>query len=164
VKKEHDMVDAARARKLAVRIREIVAATLKTQVKDPRLGMVTITDTKITGDLRDATVFYTVLGDEIERAATAAALESAKGVLRSAVGRQTGVKFTPTLTFSADDIPKNAREIDDLLAKARESDAELQRLAAGKDYAGEPDPYRAPREDSEEEDDAKVDDKADGGA
>jgi ribosome-binding factor A len=151
------MVDAARARKLAVRIREIVAATLKTQVKDPRLGMVTITDTKITGDLRDATVFYTVLGDEIERAATAAALESAKGVLRSAVGRQTGVKFTPTLTFSADVIPENAREIDDLLAKARESDAELQRLAAGKDYAGEPDPYRVPREDAEEEDDAKVD-------
>jgi ribosome-binding factor A len=163
MKKEHDMVDAARARKLAVRIREIVAATLKTQVKDPRLGMVTITDTKITGDLRDATVFYTVLGDEMERAATAAALESAKGVLRSAVGRQTGVKFTPTLTFSADDIPENVREIDDLLAKAREADAELQRLAAGKKHAGEPDPYRAPREDSED-DDAKVDDRVDGGA
>lgn len=141
------MVDAARARKLAVRIREIVAATLKTQVKDPRLGMVTITDTKITGDLRDATVFYTVLGDETERAATAAALESAKGVLRSAVGRQTGVKFTPTLTFSADVVPETAREIDDLLAKAREADAELQRLAAGKEHAGEADPYRAPRED-----------------
>jgi len=113
------MADAARARKLAVRIREIVATTLKTQVKDPRLGMVTVTDTKITGDLQDATVFYTVFGDETDRAATAEALESAKGVLRSAVGRQTGVKFTPTLTFQADIVPETAREFDDLLAKVR---------------------------------------------
>jgi ribosome-binding factor A len=140
------MVDAARARKLAVRIREIVAETLRTQVKDPRLGMVTVTDVKITGDLRDATVFYTVLGDEIERAATAVALESAKGVLRSAVGRQTGVKFTPTLAFQADLVPDTAREIDDLLAKARLADEELQRRAAGAAYAGDADPYRSAEE------------------
>jgi ribosome-binding factor A len=145
------MADAARARKLAVRIREIVAATLRSQVKDPRLGMVTVTDTKITGDLRDATVFYTVLGDETERAATAAALESAKGVLRSAVGRQTGVKFTPTLTFLADVVPDTAREIDDLLAKARLADEELQRRAAEAEYAGEPDPYKVPVTDDEED-------------
>jgi ribosome-binding factor A len=147
------MADAARARKLAVRIREIVATTLKTQVKDPRLGMVTVTDTKITGDLQDATVFYTVFGDDTDRAATAEALESAKGVLRSAVGRQTGVKFTPTLTFEADVVPETAREIDDLLAKAREADAELQRIAAGKEYAGEADPYRVKAEDEDESDD-----------
>ncbi len=144
------MADAARARKLATRIREVVADTLRTQVKDPRLGMVTVTDAKITGDLRDATVFYTVLGDETELAATAAALESAKGVLRSAVGRQTGVKFTPTLTFTADIIPETAREISDALARAQAADAELQRLAAGKEYAGEPDPYRTPAEDDDE--------------
>jgi ribosome-binding factor A len=148
------MADAARARKLATRIREVVADTLRTQVKDPRLGMVTVTDAKITGDLRDATVFYTVLGDETERAATAAALESAKGVLRSAVGQQTGVKFTPTLTFTADIVPDTAREIEDLLAKAREADAELQRLAAGKTHAGDPDPYRAPSADDEPADES----------
>jgi ribosome-binding factor A len=147
------MADAARARKLAVRIREVVADTLRTQVKDPRLGMVTVTDTKITGDLRDATVFYTVLGDEAERAATAEALESAKGVLRSAVGRQTGVKFTPTLTFQADEIPDTAREIEDLLAKARLADAELQRQAAGAKHAGEPDPYRSTADDEADADD-----------
>jgi ribosome-binding factor A len=145
------MADAARARKLAGRIHEIIADTLRTQVKDPRLGMVTITDAKITGDLRDATVFYTVLGDETERAATAAALESAKGVLRSAVGRQTGVKFTPTLTFEADVVPETAREITDLLAKAREADAELQRLAAGAKHAGDPDPYRSADDEDEPE-------------
>lgn len=143
------MTDHARARKLAVRIREIVAETLRGQVKDPRLGMVTVTDTKITGDLRDATVFYTVLGDDTERAATAAALESAKGILRSAVGRQTGVKFTPTLTFQADEVPDTAREMEELLEKARQADAELQRRAAGAQYAGDADPYRKPADDAD---------------
>jgi ribosome-binding factor A len=138
------MVDAARARKLAVRIREIVAAMVKTQIKDPRLGMLTITDAKVTADLHDATVFYTVYGDVAELEATAAALESAKGVLRSAVGRQTGVKFTPTLTFVLDQVPDTARQIDDLLARAREADAEVQRAAASAVPAGEADPYRRP--------------------
>src|SRR4028119_917627 len=86
------MVDVARARKLAVRIREVVAQTLELQVKDPRLGMVTITDAKVTPDLREATLYYTVYGDDQARADSAAALESAKGVLRSQAGRQTGVR------------------------------------------------------------------------
>src|SRR6266550_700204 len=102
------MVDAPRARRLAVRIREIVASTLEMQVKDPRLGMVTVTDARVTPDLREATVFYTVYGDDDARAATAAALESARGVLRTQVGRQTGVKFTPTLTFVPDEVPATA--------------------------------------------------------
>ncbi|MFE7121656.1 30S ribosome-binding factor RbfA, partial [Streptomyces sp. NPDC057654] len=102
------MTDNARARKLADRIREIVAETLQRRIKDPRLGYVTITDTRVTGDLREATVFYTVYGDDEERAASAAALESAKGVLRSTVGRETGVRFTPTLTFVPDALPDNA--------------------------------------------------------
>ncbi|SHM42624.1 30S ribosome-binding factor RbfA [Cryptosporangium aurantiacum] len=143
------MADAARARKLAVRIREIVAETLRTQVKDPRLGMVTVTDAKVTADLHDATVYYTVYGDDAERAATAAALESARGVLRSAVGRQTGVRFTPTLTFSPDEVPDTAKHIDDLLAEARRADAEVQRQAVGANYAGEADPYK--HEDDDED-------------
>jgi ribosome-binding factor A len=146
------MADAARARKLATRIREIVADQLRTQVKDPRLGMVTITDVKITADLRDSTVFYTVLGNGVEKAATAVALESAKGVLRAAIGRGTGVKFTPTLAFQPDDIPETARDLEDLLAKARAADEELQRKAAEAEYAGEPDPYKAPREDDDDPD------------
>jgi ribosome-binding factor A len=138
------MADAARARKLAVRIREIVASTLKAQVKDPRLGMVTVTDAKVTPDLREAEVFYTVFGGATEQQASAIALESAKGVLRSAVGRQTGVKFTPTLTFTLDMIPDTARQIEDLLAAARAADAEVQRAAAAAVPAGDPDPYRVP--------------------
>ena len=98
------MVDVARARKLAVRIREIVAATLELQVKDPRLGMITITDARITADLREATVFYTVLGDAAAQAGTAAALESAKGLLRSTVGKALGLRHSPSLAFVHDDV------------------------------------------------------------
>jgi ribosome-binding factor A len=143
------MVDAPRARRLAVRIREIVASTLEMQVKDPRLGMITVTDARVTPDLREATVFYTVYGDDAERAATAAALDSARGVLRSQVGRQTGVKFTPTLTFVPDEVPTTAANVDALLAAARDADAEVRRARAGASYAGDPDPYRPePAEDA----------------
>jgi ribosome-binding factor A len=136
------MVAQARARRLAERIKEIVASTLEFEVKDPRLGFVTITEARVTPDLREATVFYTVLGDEAEQAATAVALESAKGVLRSAVGRQTGIKHTPSLEFIVDAIPDNARHIDDLLRQAAAADAEVHARATGATYAGEADPYR----------------------
>ena len=139
------MVDVARARKLAVRIREIVAATLETQVKDPRLGMVTITDAKVTPDLREATIYYTVYGDDVARQESAMALESAKGVLRSTVGKQTGVRYTPSLEFIADVVPETAGRIEDLLALARAEDARVQELASTAAPAGDADPYRAPR-------------------
>jgi ribosome-binding factor A len=136
------VADQARARRLAVRIREIVASTLENQVKDPRLGMVTITDARVTPDLRDATLFYTVYGDEVARADTAAALDSARGVLRSQVGRQTGIKFTPTLAFVPDIVPEQAGRIDELLAVARDADAGLAVVREGATYAGDADPYR----------------------
>lgn len=144
------MADRTRAHRLADRIREIVAESLKHRVKDPRLGFITVTDARITGDLREATVFYTVYGDDSERADTAVALESVKGLLRSEVGRQTGIKFTPTLTFVPDAVPETAANIEDLLRKAREADEEVARNAAGAAYAGEADPYRAPPEPADE--------------
>src|SRR5438445_2112234 len=110
------MADAGRARRMSGRIKQIVATLIEMQIKDPRLGMVTITDVRVTGDLHDATVFYTVLGDESARDESARALESAKGVLRSEVGRQTGVRFTPSLTFVLDGVPDTAKHIDELLA------------------------------------------------
>ena len=151
------MVDAARARKLADRIKVIVAETLELRVKDPRLGFVTVTDARVTNDLQQATVFYTVFGDETEKASSAAALESARGVVRAEVGRQTGVRHTPSLEFIADAVPENAAHIEELLAKVAAADAELHRAAAGATYAGEPDPYRAPRVD-EDEDDERAED------
>jgi ribosome-binding factor A len=151
------VADAPRARKLAKRIAQIVASALEHEVKDPRLTNVTITDARITGDLRDATVFYTVLGETLDSApdlaAAAAALDSAKGVLRSKVGQGTGVRFTPTLSFVADTIPESAHHIDDLLARAKEADAEVARLANGAVPAGDPDPYKPPRTEADAEDD-----------
>ncbi|MCP2169615.1 30S ribosome-binding factor RbfA [Goodfellowiella coeruleoviolacea] len=160
------MADVARARRLAKRIAQIVASALEHQVKDPRLARVTITDARVTADLRDATVYYTVLGDSLEAppdtAGAAAALNSAKGVLRSLVGQQTGVRFTPTLTFVADEVPDAARRLDELLTRAREADAEVARLASGAEPAGEADPYRAPRaEDDDEDGDTAEDANAD---
>ncbi|MFC0675537.1 30S ribosome-binding factor RbfA [Brachybacterium hainanense] len=140
------MSENPRARKLADRIKVIVATALDTRVKDPRLGFVTITDVRVTGDLQHASVFYTVYGTDEEREGTAAALRSATGMLRSEVGRQTGVRLTPTLEFFADAIPDSARTIEDLLVEARHRDAELAGLKDGAQYAGEADPYRQPRE------------------
>lgn len=136
------MVAQARARRLAERVKEIVANALEHEVKDPRLGFVTVTDVRVTADLREATVFYTVFGDESEQAATAAALESAKGVLRSEVGRQTGIKHTPSLAFVVDALPDTARHIDDLLRQAAAADAQVHAQASGATFAGDADPYR----------------------
>jgi ribosome-binding factor A len=128
--------------KLADQIKVIVAKMLERRIKDPRLGFVTVTDVRLTGDSRDATVFYTVLGSEEEQAATAAALRSATGLIRAQVGKQLGLRFTPTLTFLHDAVPENARQIDDLLAEARSIDAKVAEQAAGATYAGEADPYK----------------------
>jgi ribosome-binding factor A len=136
------MTDTARARKLADRVHEVVAEALEKRVKDPRLGFVTVTDTRVTNDLQHATVFYTVYGDDAERTASAVALESAKGVLRCEVGRRTGIRLTPTLEFVADAVPENAAHIEDLLRVAAQHDADVAARAASASYAGEPDPYK----------------------
>lgn len=144
------MVDVARARRLAVRIREIVAATLDRQIKDPRLGMVTITDARVTPDLREATVFYTVYGDEGARSESAAALESATGVLRSTVGREVGIRHTPSLTFVLDALPAEAAHINELIERAHAADEAVHQAAANATPAGAANPYRGDDEADEE--------------
>jgi ribosome-binding factor A len=144
------MADSPRSRKIAGRIHQIVASYIENQIKDPRLGMVTVTDVRVTGDLHDATIFYTVYGDEFERADSEAALEAARGQMRSEVGRQTGVKFTPTLAFVLDRVPDTAKHIDDLLAVAKQADAEVEKARENAVHAGEPDPYRKPRDEPED--------------
>ena len=143
----------ARARKLAGRIQQIVATGIKSVVKDPRLEWVTVTDVRVTGDLHDATVFYTVFGDEDARAAATAALEDARGQLRSEVGRQTGVKFTPTLKFVLDAVPDTAQHIEELIAEAHRADAEVEAVRAGAAPAGDADPYKKPRLEPDDDDD-----------
>jgi ribosome-binding factor A len=114
-----------RSQKVADRIKVVVAQLLETKIKDPRLGFVTVTDARVTGDLQSASIFYTVLGNEEERADTAAALESAKGVIRSAVGKDLGTRITPSLEFILDGLPESAKALDSLLERVHALDAEV---------------------------------------
>jgi ribosome-binding factor A len=138
--------DPARARRLAKRISTIVASVIEYEIKDPRLAGVTITDAKVTNDLHDATLYYTVLGgsldEEPDYAGAAAALDSATGVLRTKVGASLGVRFTPTLAFTRDTVPDTAHRMEELLARARAADEDLARVRQGAKHAGEDDPYR----------------------
>ena len=145
-------MDPARAQKLADRIAVIVAEMLERRIKDPRLGFVTVTEAKITNDLRDATVFYTVYGSAEEAAETAVALASATGVIRSEVGRQTGLRHTPSLTFVLDTLPETSQHIEDLVARAKAADAALAAAREGALPAGDPDPYKPAPNQADEED------------
>ncbi|AZN28903.1 30S ribosome-binding factor RbfA [Flaviflexus salsibiostraticola] len=143
------MSESPRARKVADRIQEIVAVMIDRRLKDPRLGMVTVTDVRVTGDLQSATIFYTVLGSEEELRSSGAALESAKGMIRSEVGKQLGLRLTPTISFMADALPVTAQSIEDALVAARMRDSELARIRETAAPAGDPDPYKKPATDDE---------------
>ncbi len=147
------MGENPRAAKVADRIREIIAKRLERGIRDPRLGFVTITDVRVTGDLQHASVFYTVYGTDEERADSAAALKAATGMLRTEVGRNLNLRLTPSLEFIADAIPENAAAIDALLREAAERDDQARALAAQAQYAGDEDPYIKPRDEDDDEDD-----------
>lgn len=131
-----------RQARLADRIRVILAERLEKGLRDPRLGFVTITDVRVTGDLQNASVFYTVLGTDEERISSGEALASATGMLRSEVGRQLSTRLIPTLEFIPDALPDNADNISALLRQAQERDAEVAKLASSATHAGDADPYR----------------------
>lgn len=143
------MADPARARRVADRIHKTVAQVLERRIKDPRLGFVTITDVRVTGDLQQATVFYTVYGTEGERRRSASALKSATGLIRSEVGKALGIRLTPTISFQLDSLPTTARSIEDALAQAQARDAAIASAAEGASYAGDANPYRTKDEDED---------------
>ncbi|WP_281966036.1 30S ribosome-binding factor RbfA [Serinicoccus marinus] len=145
------MADPARARRIAERTKQLVTQGLSQVVKDERVGFITITDVRVTGDLQHASVFYTVLGDDADRETAAEILQDYRGRLRSFVGKGLGIRLTPTLEFILDALPEDAQHMDDLLRRVAERDAELAagRVATG--YAGEADPYRKPRTDETDE-------------
>jgi ribosome-binding factor A len=132
-----------RALKVADRIKEVIATTLETRVKDPRLGFVTITDVRVTGDLQQASVFYTVLGDGDAQSGTAAALASSKGLIRREVGAALGLRITPTIEFFADGLQESASAMNDLISSVKAADAELAKLRANAKPVGEADPYKS---------------------
>jgi ribosome-binding factor A len=138
------MGNSHRSQKVADRIKVVVAQLLETKIKDPRLGFVTVTDARVSGDLQSASIFYTVLGGEDERSATAAALESAKGVIRSAVGKDLGTRITPSLEFILDGLPESAQAMDSLLDRVHALDAEVAKARLGAKPVVE-DAYKQPR-------------------
>ena len=141
----------ARTRRLAERISKLVAELLERRIKDPRLGFVTVTEVRLTGDWREAKVFYTVFRTPEEQAETADALASATGIIRSEVGRIIGLRHAPSIEFIADVLPDSARRIDDAIAAARQADAELAQAREGAEWAGDPDPYKKPADDAEDD-------------
>ena len=147
------MVDHARARKLAERIKVLVAEALERAVKDPDLGFVTITEVKVTPDLQHSTIFYTVWGSAEDKARSAEIIERNRGKIRSEVGRQLSIRLTPTVEFVMDEVPEMAAHMNDLLSEAKARDEEVAKLAADAHYAGEENPYKEPKshEDEEEE-------------
>ncbi|WP_115727059.1 30S ribosome-binding factor RbfA [Actinomyces culturomici] len=155
------MADEARQRKVQDRIQQTVARLLGRRIKDPRLGFVTITDVRVTGDLQHASIFYTVLGDEEDRKGTARAFESAKGIIRSEIGKALGIRLTPSIEFILDALPESAAAIEGALAAAKARDEEIAKLAEGASYAGEADPYRKDEEFDEDEDDDSDEDDLD---
>jgi ribosome-binding factor A len=144
------MVDHARARKLAERIKVLVAEALERAVKDPDLGFVTITDVKVTPDLQHAKIFYTVFGSEAEKQQTTEIIDNNKGLIRREVGRGLSIRLTPTIEFISDEIPVIAAHLNDLLTEAKNRDAEVQALAKSAEFAGEANPYKEPKTPDEE--------------
>lgn len=152
------MADHGRAAKLGDQVKEIIAKRLEKGLRDPRLGFVTITDVRMTGDLQHASVFYTVYGSEQEREDSAAALTAATGMLRTEVGKNITSRLTPSLEFIHDAIPENAAQIEELLRRAHEQDESVATIAASAEYAGDEDPYVKPRDlDADESDPAEID-------
>ena len=139
------MVDHARARKLAERIKVLVAEALEHTVKDSDLGFVTITDVKVTPDLQHSTVFYTVWGTAEEKTRSSEIIEKNRGRIRGSVGHNLSIRLTPTIEFVMDEVPETAAALNDLLAEAKARDAEVAKLAKGAQWAGEANPYKEPR-------------------
>jgi ribosome-binding factor A len=120
-----------RTRRLGERIKEIVAEGLM-EMKDPRIGFVTVTDVRVSTDVTHAQVFYTVLpDDDATRAQTGEGLESAVPALRRELGRRLSTRNTPALTFTDDPVPEHGRRIEELIADTRRSDG---RQRAGEEH------------------------------
>lgn len=130
--------DPRRADRVGEAVREEVAAFLARDAKDPRLtGLVTVTAVEMARDLRHATVFVSVMGDDAAKASTLEALAGMAPHLRGRVGRALRLQFAPELTFRLDQSVQRAARIETLLAQLKRD--ETPPLRDGADGAGERD-------------------------
>jgi ribosome-binding factor A len=123
----------------------LAAEALEKVVKDPDLGFVTITDVRVSPDLSQAKLYFTVFGSDEDLEISKEILESHKGKLRSEIGRHLGIRITPAIEFINDEVPVAAGALTDLLAEAKRRDAELEKIAKGAKPAGDADPYVKPK-------------------
>ncbi len=107
---------SGRMRRVDVAMREVLGEAIAQGLKDPRIGFVTVTDVETTGDLQQARVYVSLLGDDDERQRSLDGLNSAHGVLQRRVAEQLRLKRTPTLTFFEDPTARRAARVDELLA------------------------------------------------
>jgi ribosome-binding factor A len=117
------MPEGVRPERVSEEFREILAEEIP-KLKDPRVGFVTVTGVEMTPDLRLATVYYTVMGEERERSATRAGLQSARSHLRSVIGRQVRLKFLPDLRFREDEGLARVDRVEEILKEIDEEDDE----------------------------------------
>jgi ribosome-binding factor A len=128
------MSGGARPERVAEEFREILAEEIP-RLKDPRIGFITVTHVEVSADLRRATVFYSVLGQDRDHRRTSAGLQSAKAHLRSVLGHQVRMKYTPDLEFEEDVGLAQVERVTQLL---REIGAESS-ASASEESAEEPD-------------------------
>ncbi|HSL67727.1 MAG TPA: 30S ribosome-binding factor RbfA [Actinomycetota bacterium] len=117
------MPEGKRPERVSEEFREILAEEIP-KLKDPRVGFVTVTAVSVTPDLRRATIYYTVMGDEVERRSTRAGLASARAHLRATVGRQVRMKFLPELEFREDEGIERADRLERLLREIHSREQE----------------------------------------
>jgi len=118
---------------VAEEFREILAEEIP-RLKDPRVGFITVTRVDVTPDLRRATVYYTVLGEDRDHRSTRAGLDSARAHLRTALGHQVRLKFTPELAFEEDVGLTQVERVAELL---RQLDRPSEPASAGEGSADE---------------------------
>jgi ribosome-binding factor A len=114
-------MSTARMRRVDEAMRQVLGDALASELKDPRIGFVTVTDVKTSPDLRHARVYVSVLGSETEQTATLEGLRSAHGYLQGRVAGELRLKRTPELQFELDHTPEQAARLERLIEEAREA-------------------------------------------
>ncbi|EUJ18618.1 30S ribosome-binding factor RbfA [Listeria aquatica] len=106
---------SVRANRVAEQMKKELGDILNRKIKDPRLGFITVTDVDVTGDLQQATIFISILGNEKEREDSMLALEKAHGFIRSEIGNRMSLRKVPELLFEMDSSLEYGNKIDELL-------------------------------------------------
>ncbi|QUW21883.1 30S ribosome-binding factor RbfA [Sporosarcina sp. Marseille-Q4063] len=113
-----------RVNRVAEQMKKELGEIILQKVKDPRIGFVTVTDVEVTGDLQNATIFISVLGNESEKEATLKGLDKAKGFIRTEIGKRIRLRVTPEIEFTFDESIAYGNRIETLLTQVNNESKE----------------------------------------